>query len=468
MQLLSKPGTPLFRLFIFGNLFLLLNAVLAIIFYKERIFLDGSYYFFYVVQNEMFHIEHQRFILAFSQLLAVAGAKLHLSLNTLLLLNSLNPVLYLWILFLLSIYWLKHEGIAWALLLSGVCGIYFIWFCPMYEVWYGCVLLIFFMGVLERKLYSTVPQQVLFVVILITLLFSYPLIFIGVIYFTTSHVLKVRKTPVSVASMIVLTFAVWFTWKYFSLSDYESGKIEYPLSHLGNTLQNNFSSSQDIKNLFAFLLGIYPEELVLLIVTSVFLFWKKERLQALLLLMVTVAFILLISITQDHPWNHSNYFERMYLMLFPLCVVPFFQHVFPVIRRRLIAEAALVAILVFRLNAIVGHAGVYTTHVNEIEALMEKTKDQKGSKFTVDFAKHSELSSLDEWSLPMEALIFSSLKSSDRSITISWKADLENPDVARQLNETKFRLRLDEIYPDDWLNQKYFHVEPGPYQELNW
>src|SRR5215471_14955501 len=71
----------------------------AVYFFKERIFLDGAYYFFYVVNDENFRIEHQRYILIASQLLALFGVKLHLSLNTVMLLNSLNPALYLALLF---------------------------------------------------------------------------------------------------------------------------------------------------------------------------------------------------------------------------------------------------------------------------------------------------------------------------------------------------------------------------------
>ena len=62
--------------------------------------------------------------------------------------------------------------------------------------------------------------------------------------------------------------------------------------------------------------------------------------------------------------------------------------------------------------------------------------------------------------------IFSSLKNDQHSVTVSWKADIENSGIARRLDETKFRLRLDEIFPDEWLNQKYFSLHQGNYSEL--
>ena len=468
MKIFPGSGNTFRWLLIGGNLYLVAYFFLALLFYKERIFLDGSYYFFHVVQGSTFHVEHQRFILAVSQLLAVIGTWLHLSLNTILLLNSMNPVFYLWILFLLSIFWLKHEGLARALLLSSVCGIYFIWFCQMYEVWYGCVLLIFFAGVLERKLYFTVIQKIIFGILLVTLLFSYPLIFIGVIYFSISHFVKERNMTRGVAVIYVLSFAVWLVWKYFFLSDYETGKIGYPLSRVGTTLHENFSSPGDLKNLLNFLFQIYPEEMLMLIVTVVFLVVRKEKLQALLLSGFVIAFILLINLTQPQPWNHTNYFERMYLLLIPLCIVPFFLKTFLLIKNKYLVELAVVAIVITRLTQIVQHEKDYSGHMKELEMLITRAQQNSGSKFMVDFAKHPELSSLDEWSFPMEALIFSSLENNQHSVTLSWKADNQNPDLAKPLSDTKFRLRLDEIYPDDWLNQRYFHLKHGVYEELNW
>src|SRR6185295_5940542 len=145
---------------------------------------------------------------------------------------------------------------------------------------------------------------------------------------------------------------------------------------------------------------------------------------------------------------------------------PFLQNIFSIMKKKFLIELLLIVIVVFRLTQIVQHANVYTSHVNEIESLIKKAKQNSGSKYVVDFEKHPELSSLDEWSLPMETLIFSSLKNNQQSITISWKADIENPDIAKKLDDTKFRLRLNEIFPDDWLNQNYFHLKHGNYHEV--
>src|SRR5678815_178669 len=97
--LLNSPMPVRKSLILFGTSYFIAYLIAAILFYKERIFLDVSYYLFHVVQSENFRVEHQRFILIPSQALAWLGVKLHLSLQTVILLNSINPVLYLWVLF---------------------------------------------------------------------------------------------------------------------------------------------------------------------------------------------------------------------------------------------------------------------------------------------------------------------------------------------------------------------------------
>lgn len=451
-----------------GNAWMLLYTVAAIIFSRERIFLDGSYYFFHVVQSENFHIEHQRFILAVSQLLALTGVKLNLSLHAVLLLNSLNPVVYLWILFLFSVYWLKQEGIARALLLSGVCGIYFIYFIPMYEVWYGCVLLIFFAGVLEAKQYDTPWRLAVLALLLVTLLFSYPLIFIGVIYFSVSHFLKERKMPRTLMLIYASVFMVWLFWKYFFISDYETGKIEYPLSQEGTIVEQNFSHAGNLADWILFLFRIYTEETVALLITAFIFFRKKQTWQALWLLGIVTGYLLLIGFFHVQPWKHSNYFERMYLLLIPLSFVPFFLNIRFGTLAKILVDVLVILILCWRGFQITDHAQEYRKHVSEIQELISRAQHTGGSKFIVDFSKHPELVSLDEWSLPMETLIFSSLNNNSRTVTVSWKADIENPLIARRINEQSFRLRLDEVYPDDWLNEKYFRLNEGIYRELEW
>ncbi|MGB3074515.1 MAG: hypothetical protein WBB36_04305, partial [Chitinophagales bacterium] len=371
------------RLLIFGAVYFLIYLAGAVIFYKERIFLDGAYYFFHVVQSENFWVEHQRFILIASQLLLLTGVKLHLTLQTLLLLNSVNPVLYLFFFFFICVIILKDEAAGWTLLFLGACGVYFLYFVPMYEVWYGAVLLVFFSSLLQRQFYRTPLQLAILCVIVLSLLFSYPLMIIGFVFFTCYHFLAQRRLPWKVAVLFILMVICWLTWKSLFISDYENGKVSYPFSRIGTTLRENFTPLSNIKSLILFLFTVYGEAMIMLLLTVSLLLYRRNYLKTALILGFTIGFILMINITHNFPWNHSNYFERMYLLLIPLCMLPFLREVYHTSKQKLGLEMAFLLIIIYRGVQIVQHSAPYSDRIVRVEQFVESAQGQDGSKFFV-------------------------------------------------------------------------------------
>jgi hypothetical protein len=445
--------------------YFIVYLIAAILFYKERIFLDGCYYLFHVVQSESFRVEHQRFILIPSQVLAWLGVKLHLSLQTVILLNSINPVLYLWILFSITLFLIRDWASSWALLMISVCGIYFIYFCQMYEVWYGGALLIFYNSLLRNRLYRTIPQLVVFIVTIITLLFSYPLMVIGFVFFSIYHFIEEKRISVRLAAIFSVCLIMWAVWKVFFISDYESGKISYPYSQMTNIAQTNFSSAGNMLLLIKFLFTTYGEEMIMMLLTVLVLLLRKKYLKVACLLLFLGGFFLVIGFTQDRPWRHTNYFERMYLLLIPLCMIPFLTEVYSAAKNKWLFELAFIGIIIFRGVEIANHSKVYADRIHLIESLVKAGEQEAGSKFFIDDSR-PEFASLVEWSMPMDALIFSSLHEHDHSLVISLSSDLVLPEVAANLNNDHFHLRLDEVMADDWLNAHYFHLDHGEYRQL--
>ncbi len=438
----------------------------AVWFRHERIFLDGAYYFFHVVQSEHFWVEHQRFILVVSQLLAWCGVQFRLSLETVLLLNSLNPVVYLLFIFCICVFVFKDKAAGWAVLLLGVCGLYFLYFVPMYEVWYGAVLLVLFATMLRHEFYHSAWQLIVLSVTAITLLFSYPLMIVGFIYFSILHFLKVRRVSMPLAVILFLTICIWGTCKTFFLSEYETGKVSYPYSRIGTTLGENFQSFENFASLVWFLFTVYAEASVMLMLTVITLIRKGRVDQAATMLVFYAGYIFLINATHSNPWHHSNYFERMYLLLIPMCALPFLTEVYRHSLNKRIFEVAFICIVIFRGNAIIQHSVKYAGRIDKVRLFAATAQQRDGSKFYVKGEDYPGDPALDEWSFPMEALIFSSLQSSDKSVTISLKSELEAGDVQPLLNEHTFRLRLNEVRDDAWLNPEYFRLEQGNYVEL--
>ncbi|MBA3648768.1 MAG: hypothetical protein H0W62_09490 [Chitinophagales bacterium] len=462
-----KTFTDRKRLLAFAAFYFLTYFISAACLFKERIFLDGSYYFFHVVNAESFRVEHQRYILIASQFLAWLGTIFSLPLNSIVFLNSINPVLYLATLFCLSFYWLRHEGACWALLLMGVCGMYFLYFCPMYEVWYGGMLLIFFSALLDKKRYQTISQKLFFNFMLITVLFAYPLLVIGVVFVLLFHISEEKKLNSSLSIQLGFIFLFWILYKYFFISDYENGKISWPASQLGNILTNNLGSLNNIYSLIKFLVLYYGELLTMAFIAVYHMVKRKKNRLAVLTVSVIAGYILLINTTQPGPWIRTNYFERMYLTLVPLCLMPFVKEVFYTSSKKIIWQIIFVLIIIYRGAAILQHADFYSQRNAQLQQLIAAAQLNKGSKFYIDDAKHPENDRLYEWSLPMETILFSSLYNKDHTISISTLSELNQKEVMQKLNNNSFHLRLNEVYDDGWLNQRYFHLHPGNYSEIN-
>lgn len=454
------------RLLAFSAVYFVVYFIGAAVYFKERIFLDGAYYFFHVVQSQQFHVEHQRFILVPSQLLTWLGVRLHLPLQLVLMLNSLNPVLYFLLLFGVCFYVLKDEAGCWTLLFLGVCGVYFLYFVPMYEVWYGALLLVIFSSMMNRQFYQYPYQLVWLGLVVLTLLFSYPLMIIGFLFFTLYHFLEIRKIPVRVAVFFIVLVFGWLTWKTLFISDYENGKISYPFSRIGITLQENFTPISNIKALFVFLFTVYTESMVMLLIVVVMLLLRKAYDKVFLILAFSGGYILLINITHNFPWNHTNYFERMYLLLIPLGMIPFLREIYIPSRHKRVMEILFVLIILYRGLLIELHAIVYSDRMERIEEFIEMAHQQGGSKFSVNADEYPGDRALNEWSFPMETILFSSMENGNQTVAISLKSDLEAREVDTLLNGQNFHLRLNEVFNDDWLNQQYFHLQHGSYVPL--
>lgn len=461
MDLLRQKGLQ-----ITGAIYFILYFMAAILYFKERIFLDGAYYFFHVVQSQGFWVEHQRFILIASQLLTWFGVKLHLSLQTVMILNSINPACYLLGIFIICVFVLKDETAGWMLLFIGVCGVYFLYFVPMYEVWYGAVLLVLFSSMLQNEIYHKPAQLLLMALVVIALLFSYPLMIFGFVFFTAFHFAGLRKVSVKLLLLFGLIVAGWLVWKTLFLSDYENGKISYPFSRIGTTLKENFSPLGNVRSLFNFLFTVYGEAMVMWLITLILLVVHRYNLKAILLFTFVAAFIFMINITHSYPWHHSNYFERMYLLLVPMCMLPFLRSVYFISKKKVALMGLFILIIIFRGSQIFQHTTAYRERINEIEAFIKSAQTQQGSKFYVAGEDYPGNAALDEWSFPMEVLLYSSLQTPDHTVTISLRSDLEAEDVQALLNDRTFHLRLNEVRDDAWLNQKYFHIKDGNYIQL--
>ena len=100
------------HLWLAGFSFIVL-LILSIVFFKERIiFIDAAYQAFFLIQEEGFNIQNNRFAEAIPQILPLVAIKFGCPLKCILILFSMSYVLWHFLFFLLSAYVLKDKQMA--------------------------------------------------------------------------------------------------------------------------------------------------------------------------------------------------------------------------------------------------------------------------------------------------------------------------------------------------------------------
>ena len=129
-------------------------AVMAYIYFQERIYADAGFFVAKVIHYESFWVELNRYARVFSQWLPLLAIKSGAPLKTVLILFSLCPVIFFYSIFLISRYWLKNHQVGWMLLSMCTIGISFGFATQGFELYYCAALLLILHVVLQRNPWS--------------------------------------------------------------------------------------------------------------------------------------------------------------------------------------------------------------------------------------------------------------------------------------------------------------------------
>ncbi|GAB4139202.1 MAG: hypothetical protein Fur0041_14320 [Bacteroidia bacterium] len=441
-------------------------AAFAVVFAHERFQADGAHYLLHIMQSESFRIEHQRFILAFSQLLPVAGIKLGLSANVVIILNSLNNVVYFFGLFLLAVRYLNDRKAGIAIILSSVLGVLHIQFIPMYEIWYGIPLVILLFSFLQNNRVTYTSDVLLFYGIMITALFSHPLIFIPVLFVLLYDYTSVRQLRIRTILTTALVFTTWYVSKKLMLTEYESGKMSM-LDTGWNKAYENLLHFHYYLKLGDFFFTWYTIPSVMLCLSLIYFFLNKSWLKLFTVMGFWCGHILLINFTHVNDPVLSPYFERMYMPLLVFSLIPFLYDVSGSIRMNgFIVAFILVAVIAWRFFRFTELGLDYKKKTQLAEELIRNCMQQKGSKFVMNDEDYHSCFSFIDWSFPMETMIRSSAMNKSKSISVVTSEDMAENQNSVSLQKNQFLFRRWEIMNDESANHKYFNLKSGAYVQL--
>lgn len=449
------------------TLFFVAMTIFAIFFAFERFQADGAHYLLHVVQSESFRVEHQRYILIFSQALPWTGVQLEAPLSIIVFLNSLNPVVWWLLCFLYASRFLRDRHAAIGILLTHVLGVLHIQFTPMYEIWYGIPLVILLYSHLRKERTSRIIDLLLFGGILVTVLFAHPLLPITVLFVFIYDFIEKRKLNWRAFIPAIVLTAGWYITKKLLLTDYESGKMSL-LGADWNNAPAQFMQIGFYWKLFVYFMTWYTIPMLLLAWLALFFGLRKMKWQLLATLAFVVGHMLLISLTHELDVNQSPYFERMYLPLIPIILIPF---LFTLCRELEFSPSfiimSLLLVVGWRIGrfADVGHD--YKHRTWRTQELIRQAQLLPGNKFILSQEDYHSCLSWVDWSFPMHTLLLSTANESfQKRVTIVTSEDLDENDNRTKLDEDEFLFRRWEIMKDGNLNQKYFHISSGKYEPL--
>ncbi|MDZ4839751.1 MAG: hypothetical protein SGJ04_07060 [Bacteroidota bacterium] len=430
----------------------LLQIILAYIYANQRIYLDSSYYLFKVVNYQQLQVEHQRYILAFSQLLPWLGSQLHLPMKHLIVLHSLN-YLFWWTL-VLTICWVRYHSVIHilAIAFSTILGITMIWFSPMYEVWYAIPLIILVDAILIQFGKAKLIDYFLLFYSISTVLFAYPTLVTVLIFLFLYRRIGFKGNRYII--IFALATIIWLIIKYFFISDYELAKLNFQVGNGNSSLLAKISSLQFYVSSVQYLFSAYYDLVLIFILSIGILIFKGKVKNAALLICAFIFFTSIIYITHQ-PEGLKPIYERLHCMLIPIVLISFIEANKSIQGNKSLVLLALILVIgkCYQLNSIAENTfiprySLYLSYINKAtknacpNLIIKQTKLQKDNDLT-------------EWSMSMELALISS--TNEKKFTPNIVSDVDYQSCETLLKEKPFILRSSESISFKDLNSYYFN-----------
>jgi len=436
---------------IIEHLFFFILGVSAIYFFEERLLADSSYYIFKVINYESFWVEHNRFILIFSQFIPLIGVKLGFDLKTILYLYSVGHIIFFYTIFLISRYYYKNTEAGILLLLLQTLGIMSGFFVPMFELYYGAGLLVLFSTVLYSSHKKSDWIVLLFLAFFI--LTGHPYASIIMLFILALHALEFRLAYIG-HYIIFFAFIIGvFIFKQFTASEYEQGKTN---AFINNLLHANYNFSY-FKSLTFFLIKYYKELILLELTTILFLLFSKDFLKLALIILAAIGTLIIINIS-FYGFEHSRYQEQVYFTLSFIVAYPFVIYLVKNKNQlfKLLFSGLAFIIIFIRIIGIWNDSNEFTNRVSEIKNNIEQLIILPESKFVIE---KESLAHNPNWSYPIESILLSSYSINNKTITICTDEDINYHDNKSIILPSQYLFRRWEIFDVNTLNNRYFNLD---------
>gem|GEM_PF-736366 len=390
----------------------------AIHFSQERLYADAAYFLTQVVAKGAFHIINGRWLIPLTQWMPLVGVHLGLPVEALISLFSLGNVVLACLAFLFVTRVLKDPDSGTILLATQFVGLTHALFCPIFEFYYGALLLVVFYAVLRTQRLRPASRSILLSVLFVLVISSH---FMGLLVMLLLLTLEKVWKDQRLTAWLIILLALQLGQRLFTLSAYESHAFDtvfirwnlWGLSWL-------FAPGRLVGH---FVHGVlhYPDTLALATVCSIVLILKKKMWELCLLLGGLIAMYVLIGLffpdgTHDRYREIQDYPPTAWVLMVLGTQVINIQRIRPIIIGLLFLS------LVFRALWSTHVAATYTERLAWTQQRMEAARAQ-GSRRAADLKRKifippgintAPLAKLG----PCEVLLFSACKGPDAVLVL--------------------------------------------------
>ncbi len=447
-------------------------AILAIIFYQERLYSDSGFYLAKIVHYQTFWIELDRYILAFSQWLPLLFIKLGWPMQWVIMAYSLGHVLFIYVCYLIARFVYHNRQAGWALLLLQTVGILYGFVAPAFELYYTSALVLLWAIALYQpfnKKNIAVQLILLFLAISGHQITAW-LVAIVLLFHFADYQLKHWKYYIGIGAFVLGILLL----KKLSPNSYTQAKTDWFLHLLFNPPFDKAYYS----GLLSFYWDYYKELWGLILVSfSIYLYQKKYTLLA--------AYLLLIALTQHivsltyTDIKHTRYQEQCYFPLIFVAVYPLMLHAQFLLSKKYKQGLIFLifGLLIYRFSIIPHQINPYTERVELMHRLIGACQEREGNKFVIKEDPNPLFAPM-VFTFNMETMLISALNPRAKTVQIIRESEWNyqsQPSIKTVLQDSSlfmfsyrsFYDRTDSIYQHKDINSSYYNFPAGKYRLLN-
>ena len=438
---------------------------MAALTYKARIFSESGVYFAEFINNQFFWVENQRIVSVIPQIIPLAAVWIGLEIKYVLLLYSLSHVAFFYFLFLFVYYGLRDRRSGLLIILSQTVGITYSFFTPAFELFYAFPLLISFYAIWQLPFRFRAIFVML--VIEIVILLSHPVAFILFVFILAYNFRLKTAKPFKFYLPVILVFVGTALAKYLLMGSDEWSKVIEFFSYSGNKSFTELINPMNYGKVGLYMLRSFTEVIIALLIVIGMLVKKKQWIR---LAVVTTTFLLyLLLVNSAYPFSSPDYMEQLMYPFIPIVFIPLIYG-FPLIGRQGLLNISILLVsglIVYRLAVIYYGGESFMRRVAQMEQLIQVARQKGGDKFIVNENAADHGYSILNWSYPIETMLLSAIDGNDISVTIVPQKIFNTAIPGEGIGAAQFIFRNKQLKTHSWLNQKYFHMDIGPYRTLN-